>query len=277
MEKVKFGLENLLGKTIQSFAYPYGNFGQNNTNFNGAVDINTEESKKMFSMEFYQNAPSQRFKNNYLIDENSGNNFFLIKRIDINSQWKGVDLLSVLEKSTSKNLPYNDSFTQDNGWLTLWGKMTIGNGSLTLNAQEGQTGGTALLDGTRLWSDYSIKASAISPNMNGVYIWARFQDDENNAACNFGNGFIHIEQTVNGIKNTIQGKIDKSLTMTNKEIKVEAKVKGREIECILNSTTSVKSSFLDPKLYNGGVGFKTWGAEPSTASLIIKNLEINAI
>ena len=164
-------------------------------------------------MNFYQNSPSQRFSNNYLINELSGNNFFLIKRIDTNPEWEGKDLLDVLKKTTTKSLPYSDVFSKDNGWLTLWGKMKLGDGSLTLNAQDGETGGTVLLDGSRLWQDYSIKASVISPNMTGVYIWARFQDDNNNAACNFGNGFIHIEQTVNGVKSVIQGKIDDKISI----------------------------------------------------------------
>ena len=275
-EKVKTGLENILGKSIQSFAFPYGDFGQNNTNFKDATNINTQESQKLFSLDFYQNSPAQRFRNNYLLPEQINNTFFLVKRININTQWTGLDLINELDKTTAKNLPYIDNFFRDNGWLTSWGKLTVEQGKFTLNAESGQTGGTTILDGSRLWKNYSIKASVTSPNLSAVYIWARFQDDDNNAACNFSNGFIHIEQTVDGVESTIQGLIDKKLKMKSNEFQVEVRVKGREIQCILNNIV-VKTSFLDRKLSTGGIGLKTWTAKSSTASLIVKNLEVKSI
>ena len=274
-ETVKNKLGELLNKPIQSFAFPYGDFGQNNTNFMRAESINIEEAKKLFFLIFYQNSPSQRFRNNYLIDSQKGDNFFLIKRIDIDPQWSGRDLLNQLDKSTTKKLPYIDNFSQDNGWLLLWGKLNMENNTLSLKTEPGQTGGTIILDGSRLWKNYSVKANVSSPNLTSVYIWVRFQDDNNNAACNFGNGFVHIEQTVNGVNSVIRGEINKNLNIPNKDFSIEARVKDREIECLINGKSIVKNSFLDPKISDGGVGFKTWDKTPELASLTINNLTID--
>lgn len=273
-KQVKSDLENLLGKPIESFAFPYGDFGQNNTNFKGAKDINTEEGMKLFSMMFYQTSPSQRFTNNYRIDKKSNDEFFLIKRIVANPEWKGVELLDHLNKSTAKTLPYTDNFTQDNGWLSLWGKLSVKGGTLDLRAQNGETGGTTLLDGTRLWKDYSILASVISPNQTAVYVWARFQDDENNVACDFSNGFIHIEQTIDGNKTVVRGVIDESIQIPDTEFEIEVRVKDREIQCILNNEFVLESTFIDPKLDAGGIGFKTWNKDADIANVIVKKLTV---
>lgn len=275
-EKVKYGLETLLGKQVNSFAFPYGDFGQNTTNYNNAPVANIEASKSLYSLDFYQNAPNVRFTQNYFTPAEASNTFFLIKRINANPEWSGPELIKELENGSLKPLPYIDGFAENNGWLRLWGNAEIGDGKFSLTTKEGESGGTVVLDGTRLWKNYSLSTSVVSPNKNAIYIWVRFQDDDNNAACNFGNGYIHIDQTVDGKKKTIQGVIDKNLIIPDQGVRVEVRVVDRNVECIINDQV-VKTPYLDPKLDSGGIGFKTWNVQPDNASLIINSLNIKEL
>jgi len=275
--EIQDGLQELLHKPIRSFAFPFGDFGQNNTNFDMARAINIDIGEKLFDMEFYQNDRHERYTNNYYSEANASSTFFLVRRFDVNSEWSGADLLLALDRSAVKKLPYIDDFLSNKGWLIFWGKVKVGSGQLSIETESGETGGTTILDGSQLWRDYSVRATVSSPAKSNVYVWTRFVDDENNTACNFGNGFIHIEQTLNGKSNIIQGKIDPKFNTPGGEFTIEARVKGRTIECILNGKFAVSSNFLDEKLASGGVGFKTWEFDPDQANMNISNLNIQEI
>lgn len=277
MQVVKNDLEGLLKKPVRSFAFPFGDFGQNNTNFMSARDINIEEVAKLYDMAFYQIDPHRRFTNNYYSSTTAQEKFFLIHRFDINSEWNGTDLLKAIDRSAIKKLPYTDDFSSDKGWLTFWGNVKIGSGQLSIEAVPEETGGTVILDGSQLWKDYSVTATVSSPAKSNVYVWTRFVNDDNNTACNFANGFIHIEQTLNGKSNIIQGRIDSNFNLPDGDFTVEARVKGRTIQCILNGTYMVESSFLDEKLDEGGVGFKAWESGPGRANLYVTKLNIKEI
>ena len=201
----------------------------------------------------------------------------MIKRITVNSGWSGENLLSELQKSTAKTLPYFDDLKLNRGWMTLWGKMYMDNSNIILTPDPGETGATILLDGTRLWENYSVKAIVTSKNQGSVYVWTRFQDDNNNIACNFGNGFVHIDQTLQGIKNVIQGVNNPQLGIPSGEFTVEARVKGRNVSCFLNGINIVQTFFADPSLDKGGIGFKTWEKNPNLTELTIKQLEVKPL
>lgn len=274
MEKAKNGLSELIDKEIIGFGFPFGDFGQNNTNYQGAQDVTLKILEQYYKIGFYQISPTERYQNAYFLKEQADDETFMVRRITVDSNWTGSDLLEVLQKSVAKKLPYYDDFEIDRGWMTLWGKTDLGSRKLTLDTEPGETGGTILLDGTRLWKDYSVKATVESKAQSSVYIWARFKNDNNNVACNFGNGFIHIEQSINGNKNIIKGVIDDKFNLPQGEFTVEARVKGRNVACILNDTNIVETPFINPSLDSGGIGFKTWQKTPDMAGLTIKRLEV---
>ncbi len=277
MQLAKSGLEKNLNKTVSGFAVPYGDFGQNSTNFSGADNIVLNSAADYYNLFFYQNAPGQRFTENYLLDENKGKNFFLIKRMNANVAWSGAELVASLERSAPKPIPFIDSFATDSGWIDTWGTIAVKDNALTIQALPNEGGSTAILDGTRLWKNYIVKATVNSPAKSGVYLWLRFQDDNNNIACNFSNGFIRIEQTVNGVKNIIQGKDDKTIVVPTGDFEVQGSVNGRKITCTLNKKKSVTDTFADTNLANGGIGFKTWSEVRGIAKLIITNLSVTSI
>ncbi len=277
MKAVKNDLEELMKRPVRSFAFPFGDFGQNNTNFVNARKVNIEEASKLYDLVFYQIDPQVRFTNNYYSPTRASEDFYLIRRLDVNSLWSGNELINAIDSASIKKLPYIDDLSSNKGWLTFWGNVKVGDGQLSIRATPQETGGTVILDGSQLWKDYSVTATVHSPAKSNIYVWARYMDDDNNAACNFADGFIHIVETLNGETSIIKGQIDSEFNFPDGNFSIEARVKGRMIECILNNTHIVQSDFLDAKLNQGGIGFKAWESIPGEADLYITNLNITEI
>ncbi|MFA6094894.1 MAG: polysaccharide deacetylase family protein [Candidatus Paceibacterota bacterium] len=276
LQLAKNGLEKDINKQVTGFAVPYGDYGQNETNFSGTAESVLRIAKDYYNLFFFQNAPGHRFTQNYFLDKDKGNDFFLVKRINANSL-SGAELIASLERSSPKPLPFTDTFTKDSGWIVTWGDVAINNNSLQISALPNESGATVILDGTRLWKSYSVTSTVNSPAKSGVYLWLRFQDDNNNIACNFSNGFIHIEQTVNGIKKVTQGSRDTAITIPAGDFKVQGSINDRTITCTLNNERTVTDNFADKSLTTGGIGFKTWSEVRSTAKLIIKDLSVTGL
>lgn len=277
LEKVKKDLGAVLGKEITSFAYPYGDYGQNSTNYSQAENTVLKDTEKNYSLGFYQISPENHFTANYFIPRKKDNSFFLIHRMNINPEWSGEDLINAIKKGEQKPLPYDDDFSEDKGWVNIWSGLSFKDNALNLFAENGQTGSSAVLDGSRLWDNYFLNTTVNSPHQQGIYVWARFQDEKNNASCNFGKDFIHIEEIVNGVKKVVQGTNYKMPIIPKGDFSIEVQVKGRSISCIINNTLSVETTFLDESLSDGGIGFKTWEETPGQSSLTIKNLHVTEI
>jgi peptidoglycan/xylan/chitin deacetylase (PgdA/CDA1 family) len=277
MEMVKVGLEKILKKPVVGFAYPYGDFGQNNTNYSRAKNTNLEISKDYYKMSFFQTDQVSRYSSNYYTKQHALDEIFLIKRMSVDTSWTGQQLLDSLNTSMAKKIPYTDNFTKNNGWTSYWGDINFQSNDLIISPIKEETGATVILDGSRLWGNYILRATVESPKRSSVYVWARLQDDNNSAACNFGNGFINIEQTYRGEKRTIAGERSEDFFIPDGQFVIEVRVRDRTIQCILNEKNMVETVYLEPDLFEGGIGFKTWSPTPGAAKLIIKNLSVTAI
>lgn len=276
MALTKSKLENTLGKEITTFAFPFGDFGQGESNFPEARKTILTQAAPIYEILFYQQAPGDHYTANYFNENKSGEQTFLLRRIDYNRHMSDQDFMTVVQSMEAKSLPYSDDFSENKGWISAWGGLEIASNTLTVTPRTLNSGGAAILDGSRHWKDYTVRATVSSPGRNGVYMWIRFGDESNAAACNFGNGFAHIEQTVNGEKRVIKGIRNENINIPSGDFEITARVKGRQIECMLNGEVSVATEFLDESLSQGGIGFKTW-AQGAENRLIVKNLEVSEI
>ena len=276
---VKDKLKQVTGKDVIAFTFPFGDFGQNTTNFPGAQSLVLDTVSKYFRLAFYQTAPGIRFTSNYYVPEQASSGSFLVKRIDINPDWSGTDILRILKNSQAKSLPYSDNFSSNKGWIASWGLATVDPTTKVMTIKPGaaQTGGSAVLDGSRLWKNYQLTTVVDVPNHNSVFIWARYQDDQNNAACNFGQGFAHVEQTINGVSNVIKGQQSENFVLPTGDFQVGIRVKDRQIDCLINGNVVVSSIFMDPTLSTGGIGFKTWDTQAGRSLLLVKKVEVVSI
>jgi peptidoglycan/xylan/chitin deacetylase (PgdA/CDA1 family) len=277
MKSVKKKIEDNLGKTPIAFTFPFGNYGQEATNFAGAQAITIPAVGQIYPLMFYQQAPGMRFTQNYSTKADSAKSSFFIRRIIIDPNWSGDDLLAQLESGHAKPLPYHGITGTDIRWIDAWGSISTAGGILSIEPSANENGGAAVLDGTRIWKDYSVKVKAEVPNRNGIFIWTRFADDANNIACNLGNGFAHIEQTVNGERRTIKGIRSPFIAIPAGDFTAEARVVGRTLSCYLNGTKLVETPYIDPRLDQGGIGFKTWDSAAGKSLLRIKDIDVEPI
>ncbi len=272
-------IDTELQKNTRAFAFPFGDFGQLDTNIPDSPESRIlRRAYEHFSLLFYQFAPGKRYQQAYPTTQDDTS--FLIKRINVDGRWSGEELLGIIHGSTAKSVDFQDTFEHDRGWVSSWGEVAIspeGNRGLYLSAQDGASGAAAILDGTRIWRNYEIISTVRSPLQNGAFLWVRFQDDHNNAACNFGNGFAHVEQTVGGEKRVIQGNRSEAFVIPSDSFTIGARVSGRSVQCLLNGKILAESNFLDRSLDTGGIGFKTWDPSGRPSSFVVEHVDVKEI
>lgn len=272
----KNDLKNTLGVTANTYAFPFGDYGQNYTNapsfFPGHMrSIVTG----IYTMLFYQTYPGKYYDQTYSSVPAAAPYF--IKRIELTQDVTGSSLVTKLENSSAKSLPYTDTFSSNKGWVSSWGSYTLDThtGTLRIQPQQNDTGASVVLDGSYPWKDYLFSANVRSPAHTSVYLWARFADANNNAGCNFGANFVHIEQTVGGTNRVIQG-VNQAGLLPQGVFTASIAVSGRTIECLINGSVVAQSNFLDPSLGHGGIGLKAWDKTPDLASLIVNHITVTS-
>jgi len=273
-----------IGKPPISFAVPFGDLGQNSKNYKDVYPVFLSELRARYSVVVSQDAPSVMFRQNYFDEIGRDSASFLLRRISVSPDWSADDLLVNLESSRAKELPYSDDFDVAEGWIpNTWGKIDSGKGYLRIGADQDTTGSVAVLDGTRGWKDYDMRAHISSVKGSNFYLWVRVADSENYAACNFGRDLAHVEQTVNGERRVIRGNVSVLRPYSSEEgfsgtqdIEARAVVNGRTLECYYNGQLVVKSDFLDPSLSSGGAGFKVWDEKLGESDLMIDKFEVTA-
>ncbi len=277
LSRAKLELSNAFKVPITGFAFPFGEFGQLSENYPDAIGVIADIAAAHYSTSFYQTWPGEGLTFNYPAFEGApAERMILGKRIEPHASDTPAELLIRLEHGRPKSLPYSDTLESNHGWFSIWGTLRLEGGEIRLLAELDETGNAAVLDGTGHWRDYEVNAAVWSPHRSGVYVWVRYQDAQNNVACNFGNGFIHAEETVHGVKRTIIGTRNPSITIPQDPFMVTARVEGRSITCSMNGS-AVTTDFMDESLGRGGVGFKTWNSTPNLADLHIRTLTVDAL
>ncbi len=277
LARSKRELANTFKVPITGFAFPFGEFGQLSENYPEAITVIADIAAAHYVVSFYQTWPGEGLTYNYPAFEGApATHMILGKRIEPHASDSPDGLLAKLERGRPKDASYSDTFDTDRGWFSIWGDLRLADGEIRLAAEGGETGNAALLDGTGHWRDYEVNAEVWSPRQSGVYVWVRYQDSRNNVACNFGNGFIHAEETVNGVKRTIIGSRDPRIAIPTDPFTISARVEGRTITCAMNGTT-VTTDFMDETLGRGGIGFKTWSPTANRADLRIRAVSVDPL
>src|SRR3989338_6060021 len=274
----KSDIEQGLGVEVISFAFPFGDFGQDSVNFPEAEPIISDLAKSIYSTAFYQVWPGKDFSFNYPKE-----NQFLIKRIEVRSYWSSDNLLKVLDTAKAKSLPYFDNFGDYNGWVKKWGRILFDDNGLKIMSLEDSTGAVTILVGSYDWSNYLFNSKIYFNKGETFSILGRFLNDDNFVACVFSNKSIKIEQVLNGNKKIIaeqQGDFQLIGGVYNAGIAL----KGGAVNCYLDNyldneitITSLGSYNLDPLLDFGGIGFKIWDPQFNNSEMIIKEVSIKEI
>ncbi len=265
-------LEKTYGVPINSFAFPLGN----ETGINGANNfpegsaITEEEAKSVYEFGYLQLA-SQHFTTNLPRVNASSTppmpSDFLVYRIHVDYDWDGARVLEILENGRAKEIPFNDDFSENRGWINTWGSIDLGRNNFVLRATEDGTSASAFLDGTSLWDDYIFDLSA-EWNQGHLIVLADVTEGSTYNACVFSPGVVHIQSTVRGVTETLAEVRDPSIGY-GENVRAGVRVHGAVIECAWDFN-SIAEAYSRP--FSGGIGIQTWDENEGAAELRVSEV-----
>jgi len=267
-EESKNEIVQKLGVDVIAYAFPFGDFGQSSINFPYAQQYILGEIKDFYPLaNFYQVWPSRGFGNNYANEDS-----FMVKRITVEQDWDANQLLEILSNNQEKNLPYGDEFREDNGWVNVWGNVTIVDNSLILTNSDGNAGGFTFLEGTYLWEDYQYKINIGLIKGDDLGMIFNFKDTNNYAVCEFSGNSVRIKQTIVGASEIVaEAILNGKLLKDNSSLGVE--VNGHDVGCILDGKTLIETNQLDERISHGGIGLRIWNSNKDS-QLIVKEITV---
>lgn len=264
----KSDLEKNLGIKVLGFAYPFGDYGNDEQAFPGAKEILNNSINSLFPLGFRQVSENE-FPGNY-----PGKDFRLVKRIDVNENMTKDQLLSILNSSQDKSLPYSDSFSGNNGWLTAWGSSELKSGLLLTRSSPSENSSMTFLNGSFKWTNYTMSAKARLLHGNSFAAVARYINGNNYVSCDFTGWGVALSQSIGGSETTIS-ESDKSLQISpDQDMEVGINVSGNTATCYIGNKKIVTGA-ISSSLNHGGIGFKTWDNTINNSSLLISNLKVD--
>ena len=263
----KEDIEKNLGIQSISFAFPFGDYGQNITNVKNAEKIVTEEARKEYKLAFYQTWPENGYRANVPEKE------FLNRRISVEPAWSGNELISLLKSVEDKKLPFHTEFKNpDTSWLSMWGSLDIKDRGLDLRASKGSSGAATLLDGSQLWKNYFFTTHIDWQKGQSVSLMAHFKDNDNFTVCDFLPDTVRIEQTIHGLE--IKLAEEKTAFMfPQHDMNIGISVNQNQIQCFIGNTLVAEAN-ISENLNQGGVGLKIWDSSIENSEIIIKSVSV---
>lgn len=274
LTKAKSELERIYGKPIVSFAFPLGNesgiSGANN--FPEGSAITERIAREIYQFGFVQ-TNNQQFKANvpWTISRSGGaaplGDPFLMYRIHVDYDWDGKRVLQELETSLPKDLPFEDDFSTNRGWIPSWGILHIGRNNFELAAGSDNSSASAILDGSQLWDDYSFDM-AMQWHGGHVLILGDVVDAATYHACTFAPGEVRVQEQRDGTSKTLLTKKDSRIRYGD-GVRAGIRVHGSVIECTwdFESIAEVYS-----RNFKGGVGIQSWASEKGAARVQVSSV-----
>jgi peptidoglycan/xylan/chitin deacetylase (PgdA/CDA1 family) len=269
LTKSKQDLEKAFGVTINSFSYPFGDYGQQTRNNPNAQSVIEDIVRQNYKIAFNQVwATDSFFNSNY-----PGTDTIHLRRIEAGTDWSGQNLLALIENARAKNVAFEDDFDKNHGWKYNWGKAGMENGELYIAAGDETTGSIAFLDGTHEWQDYFFTVSAVQKDGKYTSLVARFRDNQNYASCWFAGDEIKIVEKVNDSSRTLI-KVRHKLNTADGEAQLGMSVEGNTVRCYDGAAVVAESSDLSPRLSRGGVAISVWDASVNNAAVAVRSLKV---
>lgn len=263
VQKARETLEREFGVGVDSFAFPLGNETgiEGAANFPEGASITEKVASEFYRLGFLQTS-SRDYSFNY-----PGESDFLAWRIHVHHDWNGARLLQELEGGLPKDLPFNDDFSDDHGWITAWGEVDRGRNNLSLRALRGASSASLFLDGSNLWEDYSFDVS-MDWQSSHVFLLTDVKDSKTYNACVYSPGVVRLQTVRNGEVTTLAEKKDERITY-GADARAGVRARGYVIECLWNYESIVEAYSRELR---GGIGIQTWDSELGKASLRVSEV-----
>lgn len=264
-------LKEHLGIDAKYFAVPFGNYGVREPfNYGDSYKFNEELTKRFFKLSFFEVDLVESFYNYKDSDP------YKIIRLEVRPYWSANNLLKILDTTKEKDIPYFDNFSYYNGWIQTWGKMSLGDNTMTLNSSSSSEGSTVFLGGSQLWKNYVVKSDIDFLKGRTFSLLARYKDNKNYVACVFASTSLRVEQMIDGERKLIVEKKN-NLGSIGKDKKVGIGVYGNSVICYANTKLVLESSNLESVPDHGGIGFEIWDPEVGNSEMVIKEVLVDEI
>jgi peptidoglycan/xylan/chitin deacetylase (PgdA/CDA1 family) len=280
LTKSKEILESTYGVPVNTFAFPLGNETgiEGANNFPAGAAVTEAQARSIYKLGFLQ-TNNQQFTFTFPISNTASSSNvtdatrnmlatnFLVRRIHVDHDWDGARLLSIMENGRMKDLPFEDDFSTNTGWITAWGSLDIGRNNFTLTAVEGLGGASTFLDGSELWDNYSFDATANWHN-DYLFVMADVINSKTYDSCVFSPGLVRIQSVVNGEARTLAEHKDPAINYSD-TARAGIRVHGNVIECTWNYGLLVEAY---ERAHSGGVGLQIWSDIPGSAQLQVSSV-----
>ena len=256
-----------MGVELNSFAFPFGDYGQESLNFRGARSIMIDASTKLFTLNFYQPWAQAPFGYNYPHDNG------MVKRIEPGAEWSGEQLVAFLNMGHEKQLPQNlDTFGQSQNWRSEYGELSLRNGQL-LTAARGGTGSAAVLDGTKSWQNYTFESEGTWTAGEALAVMARYSDSDNYLALSLSLNTVTLRQKLNG-RHSVLAQVPVDGIKPGQDFHVTLQAHDGEITGLVNGAKVVTAQLSPGVLVRGGVGFRTDDPQADFSSATVTQLSV---
>lgn len=244
-----------LKTTASAFAYPFGDFGQNQAGAASAAGSVDAIARAHFPLTF-----SQRSSANRLAMPEPREQTGPVTRIEVTSSWSAQDVLNAVENYAPKQLPLSSGadLTGD-GWAVATGELDepVGAPSV-LRAAAGKSIASVVLGGAQDWTQVSISAEFGSVQASALALYGRYRDDENNLACVFSDGYIGVDQRINGTRHSTKKVAAKGLSLAGSP-QLSMQIQGSDVRCGYGDQ-SVTWPGVATGSPSGSVGIGLWRA-----------------
>lgn len=255
LTKAASALEAELGTKVNSFAYPYGDIGENSANYPAAEGVLLTASQQKYQFGYIQWWPSRGYSQNLI---KPGMRTFLLKRLTMGPDWSTQKLSQALQIGKISQLPYQYTAASADNQINLWGDVQADAGGLVLKATGQSSGAGVILDGTTGWQNFKLSAALEDNNNTNVSVVLRYVDSNNFASCSFDKRAMAVAITRAGIEHklkTVPIKLASGPGTTNQ---ISAATAGHSITCQADGKTVSASLPAGSLFTSGNVGLITY-------------------
>jgi peptidoglycan/xylan/chitin deacetylase (PgdA/CDA1 family) len=267
----KKNLETKFSVPIKDLAYPFGDYGQGETNYEAAEKVIKDVVEKLYRFSYFQPWEQDESANFPHVDTKK------IKRIGVESKWSGDDLLEVMLSGEGKQLPYTEAFSDADSWLATWGELEVATGSMKLISRSNTTGASALLAGSERWTDFSASVSAtLTPGTESFSILGRISEELDYIECAFTTeGISYKEKSVGKSKTYEELEFDPQPQLKGK-IDVVMTVFGNKVICgLADNSQTLKAMVRSANNDQSRFGLSVWGSKKGTSKADVTYLHIS--
>lgn len=271
LQGAKDDVTNNLGVKALAFAFPYGEIGENQTNFSDSREMLLDQVKAVYPMAFFQFYPARGYSQNYQASKD-----FLNKRIDVLPMWNATDLVDKLQESSAKPLPFTASPPKEtDGWLSTWAGKTFTDQGLVLQATTDSRGAAVHLDGSYMWQNYTTDSTIRLTKGNAARALFYLADADTYVACSYSTDGVQLQQVIDGKLQTLSKRVT-PISFAD-DLQIATAINGTAASCSVPGGEPITGTTTVTQANRGGIGYVVSSENVGDAEGILKRVSVNPL